>query len=78
MKTNTAPYLVQRQPDLDGDWMPVTHCESLAYAELIAATGMQHGLAPFYRAIELQTGTVTRLAPTLTRAPSDPRFTARS
>lgn len=66
MNANKAPYLIQRQCAAEDDWMPVTFCVSMTYAETVAAIGMQHGLAGFYRVLELQSGVVKRLAPTLT------------
>ena len=62
MNTTQAPYLIQRQ-SAAGDWAPVSVCESLAYAEKVAAAGLRCELAASYRALEIQTGAVTTLAP---------------
>jgi hypothetical protein len=63
MDNNTASYLIQRQQASQADWLPVSFCESLAFAEMVAAAGIQREIAVSYRAVQLQTGDITRLGP---------------
>jgi hypothetical protein len=56
MKGTTALYVVQRQPADAPEWSRVTCCDSLAYAELIAATGIRRQIGSRYRAIQVGSG----------------------
>ena len=59
----TAPYVIQRQDSAEADWLPVTYCQSMAYAEIVAAAGLRRNLASSYRALHVETGAVGRLDP---------------
>ena len=56
MKGTTALYMVQRQA-LDAlEWSRVAHCNSLAFAQLIAVAGMRQQIGAKYRAIHSRSG----------------------
>jgi hypothetical protein len=65
MNATGARFSVQRQDTNEGDWRPLTSCNSLDYARMVATAGRRRHISASYRAIETETGVGFSLGPEL-------------
>jgi len=64
MKTGTAArYSVQRQKAEGGAWSPVTCCNSMVYARILADAGLRRHIGVRYRLIDNRSDAATVLFP---------------
>ncbi len=63
MNATTARFSIQRQDPVTGGWRPLTSCNSLEYAKMIAAAGHRRRLGA-YRLVHTRTGKSIELLPT--------------
>jgi hypothetical protein len=61
--TTAARYSVQRQAADGGEWFPVSACNSVAYARILATVGLRRQIGVCYRLIDNRTGAGTVLFP---------------
>lgn len=66
MNTGTATrYSVQRQRAEGEEWSPVSSCNSLVYARILANAGLRRHIGVCYRLIDKRSGATTVLFPDL-------------
>jgi hypothetical protein len=64
MDTATAArYSVQRRSAEGEEWRPVSSCNSMSYARIVANVGLRRHIGVCYRLIDNRTGTGTALVP---------------
>ncbi len=66
MDTGTAArYSVQRQRAEGEEWCPVSFCNSMVYARILATAGLRRHIGVHYRLIDNRSGAATMLFPEL-------------
>jgi hypothetical protein len=66
MNTVTAArYSVERQRSEGEEWSPVSACNSMIYARIVAGAGLRRHIAVCYRLIDNRSGAITTLFPTV-------------
>ena len=66
MNTDTAArYSVQRQRAEGEEWSPVSFCNSMAYARILADAGLRRHIGVQYRLIDNRSGSITTLLATM-------------
>lgn len=64
MNTVTAArYSVERQRAEGEEWLPVSSCNSMAYARIVADAGLRRHIGVCYRLIDNRSGALTTLFP---------------
>lgn len=63
-----ARFQVQRQDTVGGEWRPVTLCNSLEFAQMVAEAGLRNDKGVAYGAVELETGMALTLLPAAKKA----------
>jgi hypothetical protein len=64
MDTNTAArYSVERQRTEGEEWSPVSSCNSMIYARIVAGAGLRRHIGVCYRLIDNRSGAITTLFP---------------
>ena len=64
MNTGTAArYLVEKQGTEGEEWRPVTSCNSMVYARIVANAGVRHHVGVGYRLVDNRTGATTDFFP---------------
>ena len=58
-----ARYSVERQRGEGEEWSPVSSCNSMIYARIIADAGLRHHIGVYYRLIDNRSRTTTLLRP---------------
>ncbi len=61
----TTRYSVQRQASEGEEWAPVSSCNSMLYARMVASTGLRRHVGVCYRLVDNRTGHTTTLFPEL-------------
>ena len=66
MNTVTAArYSVERRRAEGEEWSPVSACNSMAYARILADAGQRRHIGVCYRLIDNRSGSITTLFPAL-------------
>jgi hypothetical protein len=66
MNTVTAArYSVERQRAEGEEWSPVSSCNSMVYARIVADAGLRRHIGVCYRLIDNRSGALTTLLPVL-------------
>jgi hypothetical protein len=60
-----ARYSVQRQRAVGEEWSPVSSCNSVVYARIVANAGLRRRIGVRYRLIDNRSGATTVLLPEL-------------
>ncbi len=58
----TIRYAVQRQEGQGEEWRPASSCNSMAFARIVANTGLRRHIGVCYRLIDNKTGATTVLS----------------
>ena len=68
MDTITAArYSVQRQRAEGEEWSPVSSCNSMIYARIVANAGLRRHIGVCYRLIDNRSGAITTLFPAVSQ-----------
>jgi hypothetical protein len=68
MNTVTAArYAVERQRAEGEEWSPVSSCNSMIYARIVAGAGLRRHIGVCYRLIDNRSGAITTLCPMMSQ-----------